>query len=206
MRRASLILFFGVLLSTPLFADDLNPPPWLRGDVGTTYERWEFSNAANPAAPGIYYNPNGQPLASILGGGTWSLFSDGRFGVWDVSVSATMTLDVPNYPPPNQRKEVWLQLTWESPGGVPPSVLVNGTPGSIIEDDLVGPGGFAWHHTTYGLTLYPNPPSEVVQIFGPAKIDEVVLDTWCIPEPRTWGLVVLGCGCLAVRQWRRRGE
>ena len=65
------------------------------------------------------------------------------------------------------------------------------------------PGSGPWYTYNYGLTIEPNPTSETVTITVPecAVIDQIVVDTICIPEPGTLGLLVLGG--LAVLRRRR---
>jgi len=78
-------------------ADDIYPPAWTRGMTNTTYQEWNFGTSANPAAPGVAYNPNGTPTATITGG-IWSFIYDNHVGVWTLGASDSIDLSIPNTP------------------------------------------------------------------------------------------------------------
>ena len=50
------------------------------------------------------------------------------------------------------------------------------------------------------LNIEPNPAFEIVRIDGAVMVDEIVIDTICIPEPAS--LALLGLGGLALMRRR----
>lgn len=72
---------------------------------------------------------------------------------------------------------------------------------AIVENSLQGDG---WMHTKYYFETGPNPSVEFIGIFweGAVAVDQVVIDTICIPEPITMSLLGLG-GLLLIRRRKR---
>lgn len=205
MRRL-LFLFVGVLavgLIAPGVAlgDDLNPPPW-RGDPGSTFGKWEFStNDPNPLPEPGYLYPWGLPTTSVVPGllQNWMPEWEGRIGVWPLS--GEIVTDIPNRPLPLPYKDIWIQLTWaqQAPNTWPAvSELRFGVPATLVQE-LPLPGG-VWFHSTYLIHLEPNPDWERILITGAVNVDEMVIDTICVPEPTTLGLLVIGAIALFHRR------
>ena len=111
-------------------------------------------------------------------------------------------IEFPNYPPPNPYKDIWVQITWApeaqygeptvkvQPEGIEPGVIVPLDPQSPI--DMPG----TWYHSTYKVRIEPNPPWELIVIQGSVYVDEVVVDTYCVPEPG--GMLALITGSLGL--------
>lgn len=191
---ASLLVGF---LAGSVLADDINPPPWMRGDPRTTYQDWTFALTDNPTPPdaGIA-NPYGIPVATITNG-NWEQYYDNHVGVWDLGANSYIDVVVDNaLDHPEYFKQLWIQMTWQ---GDLPSLWVDGLPGQLVETDPLGLGN--WLHSTWLTTLPYNPPFETIHITGTTHLGEVVVDTIC-PEPATLSLLALG-GLAMLRRKRR---
>ncbi len=199
MRSAPYVtaLALVTLMVTAAVADDYNPPPW-RGEPGTTYARWEFFEPFNPTPPpDEFENPFGPPalLVNPFGDG-WLPDYQGRPGVW--TLSGEIWVDIYNYPEPNPDKFIWIQLTWAPMWNEPnPFPRVEETftpggpyPGEEIDRQFAGPED--WQYSTFLIELHPNPDFETVHIWGDIYVDELVIDTICVPEPGSLWLLASG--------------
>jgi hypothetical protein len=192
----AVLLLCGVT-AAPVLADDYNPPPW-RGLPGTTYARWEFGTDNQYPPPDEWYGPSYAPEMYVEPyGAGWYPYYLGRYGVW--LLSGDIWVDIPNYPDPNEDKYIWVQLTWSpwETGAVPmvEEILTPGGPhlGTLIDQRDAPPD---WTYSTFLIDLHPNPDFETVHIWGDVYVDEVVIDTICIPEPGSLSLLLLA-GCVA---------
>jgi hypothetical protein len=190
-------------------ADDLNPPPW-RGLPGTTHTEWQFNTPNPQPLPDFEYNPYNRPGADgtfhgaqLNASHTW-LPGDpvgGRQGIWQLSGSLDVFLW--NRPEPNPNKYIWVQVTWKGNGF--PYVIENDPFGQgqagVNTANLLQPDG--WTTSTF-LTILPyNPPWERLLIQGgDIFVDQLVIDTYCVPEPSTYIGLIGGLGSLLA--FRRR--
>ena len=207
-------------------ADDLNQPIW-RGAPGSTVQEWDFLTAGIPITdpqPGALYDPpDGMdvPYDNPYGGASaryypgsgqeWQPMWEGREGV--LPLSGTIVLDIWNVPLPNPVKDIRLQITWrdQTIGGQHPEITMPEIfgPGSdpfdwglYAEETIALPGIGDWQHTTIDLKIWPNPEFESIRIDGAIDVDQIVVDTICIPEPAS--LALIGFGALALAMRRRR--
>ena len=206
-------------------ADYFDPPDWSSNPY-FTHQQWEFSTSQSPvpAEPG-YVNPNGEPSALVSGDAIWiddpsAYVPTARRGMWvvggfDVPTSASVELTVPNAPLLPE-KLVWFQITYflaGAPGAsydtdlVPSgSEVVTVVPGSEVAYGVPGESGWFYYEKMW--SIQPQPAGEVITatINLPAgavlAMDEVAVDTICIPEPAT--MSVLALGGLAVLRRRKR--
>jgi len=207
-------------------AEDVNPPPW-RGQWSTTSQIWGFDYDPGGEPPDYerYYEPDGPAPGGQppLPGTNVVVYPDppdwmpddathgsNRVGIW--SLSGHIDVTVENHEPPNEFKWVWVQLTWaqEFPGGTDVPAFYDLIPRAdpdwpVTLTDMVDHGD-EWYTFTYEWRIYPNPREERFTIgfhdpYGGILVDQLVIDTWCIPEPATLGLLVVG-GLLALRRRR----
>ena len=200
LATAFLLGFAGSLL-----ADDFAPPSW-RGIEGSTFQKWEFSTPISQAvAPDVYYNRYGTPLANIVPAPDkeWLESYNGRSGVWPLSGYAEFT--IPNRPIPNPYKDIYIQLTWSRPPcGITPFVWEKRFEkvATLVSQEQLPETD--WYHSVYTIHLEPNPDWEIIRIEGDIFVDEVVIDTKCVPEPSSLLALLTGAGGLAGMFLRRR--
>lgn len=198
-----------ILVCSWAVADDLVPPPWQRGMPNSTYQEWDFPDGQlQPANPG-YINPNGVPI-QIPGGTTgptaWQPTFAGRTGVWCIGPNGELVFMIPNNPVPENEKHIWAQITWfVAPGDPSVTVVPFGPPAGQAR--TVGTIDLAegWHHSTFEFILPEQPEVEFFHIVNHLPdtnvyIDQVVIDTLCVPEPASMAAVALGLGALIRRR------
>lgn len=199
-----LALVASLLLATnAAFADDLYPPPWTRGGPGTTFQQWEFSNGNPTPPPDLVNNPYGMPSLQAWPG-TGQFWVDewgGRQGMWPLS--GTIEVTIPNRPLPLPYKDIWVQITWAKQVDTSTPVvwdMLSGIYGSLVQEIVLGPAPTgSWYHSIYQIHIEPNPVSEIVKIDGTLVVDQLVIDTICIPEPATIALLGLA-GLMILRR------
>ena len=198
---------------------DLKPPSWRTDPCGappTTFQGWTFSTSSHPSAPDEVVNTYGNPIADVCVVDTVPPFqtywkewdpvtgSNQHHGVWRIYGDDYMKLTIPNADESNPVKEVWLQITYSS-SDVSRKPELQTMPwydsieliDSIVLDDL-------YYHDTFLITIKPNPDSEDIYILPrdcTLYIDEIVVDTQCIPEPTT--ICLLSFGILGLLRRRR---
>ena len=205
-----------VALAQVVPPDDVQPPPW-RGQFSTTSQFWLFNTpdllvqpdgpipAHGGLPPGAPWLPSTRLTVQPLG--PW-IQSDqsGRIGIWPLS--GTMNVIVDNHPEPNPVKYMWVQVVWQDIPGLPHTgpELSGFNPLASTPLTAVGPVdlGFGWFETTYKWEIRPNPRDEFFILGGNINVDQLLIDTWCIPEPGTGLLTVLGGGLLLVFRRRRQ--
>jgi len=226
MRVSVLVVTVAVLWAAFASADYYDPPEGWSDNPYFTHQQWEFSTSQNPSAPEPgYENPNGEPSAYVYGDAIWiydpsAYVPTDRRGMWvvggfDVGTSASVDLTIPNAPLLPE-KLVWLQITYFLTGAPGASYSAELVPSgdesvSVVPDSEVAyavPGESGWFYYEKMWSIQPQPTEEVITatINLPAgavfAMDEAVVDTICIPEPATLGLLALG-GVVALRRKRK---
>jgi hypothetical protein len=230
-RVAGVVVLTNICLAGMAIADDLPQfrPDW-RGAAGSTYQQWEFSDNDSPDPAEIHtYNCTGQlthPTAVFAPGVSWGVQFGGRNGVRtiDADTNESITLEIDNCNPVNPYKEVWMQVTYflgDFSGSYPYEeplidVLAGGAAVTDLSDrndsevvHVTEPYYGSWVCRLYKFRIEPNPTEEQILISPPtqaqnnqSKIDQVVVDTICVPEPATLGLLALG-GFALIRRRRK---
>jgi len=224
----------GILMlpAIPAVARDYGPlDGWDRTAPYSTYQHWEFTNPDN-ALPEEFHNPFGEPYA-VPAEGEWQWSDEwpcppgiedipgaGVCSGWHCSDQGggKFVIRIPNQPEPNLYKRIFLQITSsKAPSGI--SVTGQGGAGGYTSGTFStgrphyqeGPPpppfpGSSWYTYNYGLTVQPNPEYEEITIEVPycTVIDQIVVDTECIPEPATMALLVLGGTGLIFRRKKRK--
>ena len=175
--------------------------PWERGDDGSTWQQWDFSSNSTSPSPDAGSNPYGTPVMTVKPFGDWI---EGP-GAWPLS--GEIDIYIPNRPEPFDYKQILLQLTWQ-PGGndqtptMPDEPWVAVTPFQEMEMHRWDNTPDTWTHSLFEITIWPNPPGEWITIKGDILVDQVIIDTICIPEPAT--IFLLGIGGLMTLTRKRR--
>lgn len=184
-------------------ADDLFPPPWEGAPGFETSQGWEFDADLLPT---YVNNPYGLPtITTDFMSEIWLAGYEGRQGVFFFDAFETVYFDVPNADNDNPRKEVWMQITYFAHDGFPGlSYGIDGWGGEMTGFAGPGIGPLVLQSTPNGDWVYeaihwfiePNPAGETITLesffFEDMYIDQIHIDTICIPEPGTIGLLLVG--------------
>lgn len=196
-------------------------PSW-RGSEGSTYQKWTFdSDAASQVSPEVVSNPYGAPTADVVlgefGEPGWlpDLPASGsQTGFWNIGTLGTISFHLPNSPFNGGYKELWISVVSFNIDDIQPAPTVNVVSGGVVsflgeETYLVEQvdGMSAWNgHLTKWL-IVPNPNSEQVVItgdmFGGSVVDQVEIDTRCVPEPASFAALLMGGSFLLALRRRK---
>jgi len=182
-------------------------PPW-RGDEGSTYQPWDFStdDRTPPPEEENVYNPYGNgPQLRVDTPYDWYEVIDSASGVWPLS--GEIDVYIPNRQLPLDQKDIWIQLIWKRANldpdpFLPDEPIVGVTPFdsmTMSREDLRGREG--WTHSQFKIEIHPNPDAEWITIKGDILVDQLIIETRCIPEPAT--VVLFGIGGLMTLRRRR---
>lgn len=183
-------------------------PPWQRGAPGTTYQEWSFSSPEIMPVPDSVINPFGPPELRVTTTVPW-IPDPGAF-----QLVGEIDIHIFNQPIQNPEKEIWLQLTWMPgpreqfpflPDQPVIGIFTNPFFDSVVmsarqdQEDLTS----GWIHSLFKINVWPNPNEEWITIKGDIIVDNVIVDTRCVPEPVT--LVLFGsAGLLTLLQKKKK--
>ncbi|MBM4102626.1 MAG: PEP-CTERM sorting domain-containing protein [Planctomycetes bacterium] len=207
------LLFVGIANATLSgLAADRVEPGW-RGQPNTTLQAWNFDTADNPGLVTLDLNPYGKPAAEVFVPDTgfpketyWMAANgNGHTGVWRIYGSDYLLLYIPNNPrtSPDSYKDIWLQIIYSSES-IDRKPQIQTLPQyaslEVIQSTVIDG---LYYHDVFHIRLEPQPPEEWIAILPrdcTLYIDGIVVDTICVPEPTTIGLLGLG----ALNLLRRR--
>jgi hypothetical protein len=178
-----------------------------------TSQLWLFDDNNPTPSANVVDNRYGNPALKVVpgSGGGWDN------GAW--ALSGEIDVIIPNRPIVDLKKEITISLRW-SAGDLDPFLpdmpLVGVTVLEPVGDDglpkydkieIAMPkhdpiAGTPWIESIYDITIWPNPIKEWIAIKGDIVVDSLKIETNCIPEPATMGL--LGLGSLALLRIRRK--
>ena len=219
-------LVFALGFTTTTLGDDLLPPSWrsLPGTVTAEWDTWQNFRWNMPPDSWAYtsypgQSPAGSPYADAPEPSQRIVENppSDRVYIWQ---DAPITFWLPNFENSNEVKHVWFQLTYSVPNDFQKPKFHVTVPGDSFT--FLGPDVFVtridldpldvWYTDVFAFEIFPNPEWEEIELsfynwntgepWYPAYIDQVVIDTWCVPEPASMSLLALGG--LAVLRRRRR--
>jgi hypothetical protein len=190
----SLLVIFSFIYAGNTCAEDVSPPDWRdNGEEGLTFQHWDFTDPIN-WAPEVCSNVFGEPLTDIMGG----VWTNGLQHPTDpTGMPATgwyfpedgsgIILVIRNRPEETMFKVIRLQITSTKA----PKIGItsdSGTTASNIFSQPIQHGGTPYYTYISDWILRPNPEYEVITITFPFDtiLEEIVVDTWCTPEPACW--------------------
>ena len=217
MVRKTLVLILVLGIMSPVLADDIIPPPWDRFTPNTVYAEWGFDAPGNN---GVYVAEDFWQLSTFddpsidtyYGDANWLDVYEGRDGVLNPWAGDYLQMHLDNYNCFNPVKYIYLQITWWTDGfmgdmpfpemydAYSPHGPVDWSDALLTDEIDLGDG---WMYSRWYIEVWPKPEWEWINIYpdlgGDMYIDQIVIDTLCIPAPG--GLALLG---LAVLGRRRR--
>jgi hypothetical protein len=203
--------------SVAVLADDYLPPTW-RDQPGTVTAQWDsWAGFGYTMSPDSWTNnplPLLSPAPNAYAYNGTSLLSEfqGRTNVIELTGNNQIDFWLPNFDNQNPYKDVWIQVTYFATSSAQYSSVDASTypyPSEISEPSLIADysHGNGWYTDVWNLQIIPNPQAEFIYVnftnqqYGtgplyPAYLDQVVIDTWCVPEPTT--ICLLGFGALSL--------
>ena len=180
---------FLCVLTGKIIADDIMPPEWRYGDQdGKTFQAWEYLTPDIPALPTVSSNVYG--VATNMFISFYVHWTNGVTGPVGIPVSGWATpimggefiFEIENRPEPLEQKLIWLQITsTKVPGNITGSPELT----NVVNIANIQRPQSPWYTYVYSAQIIPNPNHETINISFPVDtiVDEVVIDTWCLPEP-----------------------
>jgi hypothetical protein len=214
MNKVITICLMCMFAGTAL-ADIAITPDW-RGLPGTVTAEWDsWSGSSSSMSPDYWTSNPSLPQFPPNAGTDGTLLSEfeGRTDVIELTGDYQIEFSMPNFPP-NDHKEMLVQVTYYATTSFQFSWLDVVADEADIGQTFIGAYymGEGWWTDVWSVQIYPNPESETIfvnfsDMYGtgeslyPAYLDQVVIDTWCVPEPAT--ICLLGLGALSLIRRKR---
>ena len=185
------VLVEQVVIDTWCFSDkkDYYPPEWRTNTNGdTTSQGWDFESTNSTSNPNFGSNKYSTAKVKVTGGSHTNRLAPGDEGLWGgwyfPETNQSIVFSISNSPIDRAEKRLRVQVI--STMSVSKDEIITDPPSS---NTFVSPdyhlGSSPWHLYYFDYKMEPNPNFETVTI-KPKKnniIHEVVIDTWCLPEP-----------------------
>ena len=215
MKRLTLIATVVLFIVNGAWAEDLFAPDW-RGQPNTLRAQWLTWDDLypDPILPWwwSFTPPTLDHPVALAANADRLLEFGGGLNVLEIHGDDGLIFELDNYNEQRPQKHVRVQITYYSePVGIPAGsfgqpTAFDVTPwydGAAGQDQLIPavvaeesePNQNGWITAAYDFSIEPNPDKEYIGLkFSsyPAYVDQVVIDTWCVPEPATFALLVLG--------------
>lgn len=193
-------------------------PPWDPSLPRQTLQAWMFGPGSDPFLPTVVDNPNGMPQftpstsAVYLPDNPLTPNSPGT-GVWCLTGDASLSFFIPNYNELDP-KEIFISIKYSVPAagaGVPTADVVGvsgtaGTPiGNTYTPEPVSFGVSMIHYHQWLPTCEPFRVSISLPTGLPGAvgyIEQVVVQTVCVPSPGGVVSLMAGMGIVSVRRRR----
>jgi len=216
IRKIAVAVGLVLLASCACWADtdDFYRATW-RGEPGTTYTWYEFTQYTTNQAPeaetnsygtaqlyvkqGTPYYAHGAPSGGSDAPNTDPGFYTWSFYDWQSETYGVVEMDItiPNTPNPGKGKDIWIQLTWTpyDAQGRSPTVSVVSASCSITTNTPVYDVTFTegdsslWHNSVYSMRLTPSESSETITIYGEIDVDNLLIETRFLPQQGTVVLI-----------------
>jgi hypothetical protein len=210
MMRTLIIAITVVALSVVANASFIDPT--FTGAAGSTMQQWDFDTPANPVVAETFVNPFGDPTATIIGDPLDMQYiavdtNTGRTGVWKTKGHYEFHIDNTDQTGPDTYKDVVIQMIYDSD---PFDDLVwmrysaDGSPIALgtLPDTKVALGD-GYSLATWTFQIKPNPTEETIYLlpyYCNLYVDSVRIDTVCVPEPASMGIMGIGALLMFARK------
>lgn len=217
VRKLSVVLTV-LLLAGPVVADDIFAPTW-RGTENTLTAEWDTWKGTDGAPDWWTCNPATLDYEPCVEYNVLLEEYMGRNDVVAAGYDDDILFELDNYNNDNPEKWIRIQITYYHDGtgeqGLPIAIdlwtdevdneyiQISSVEWYEHEGELGALTG--WITEAYDIIIYPNPDWEEIGLkfdVYPAYVDQVVIDTKCVPEPMTLSLLAIG-GLALIRRRRK---